>query len=140
MFMGCSIGLEIEMGLVCCQWLLRKLKITVSGAKLLHMQSASHFCLQQLTPFGSSFNFPDPVNTPKLIQRQKCYASRISNDNFLGGSALVKVLHQDRVFSFLGNHRPHSSPVSIFQTNSTPLITCKDRKYYAARIGDSEFE
>jgi hypothetical protein len=59
------------MGLVCCQWLLGKLKITVSGAKLLHMHSASHFSLQQLTPFGSRFNFPDRLNQPKLMQRQK---------------------------------------------------------------------
>jgi hypothetical protein len=35
---------------------------------------------------------------------------------------------------------PVSSPVSIFRTDSTPLITGKGQKHSAARIGDSDFE
>ena len=43
--------------------------------------------------------------------------------------------------SFLDNHRPLSSPVSIFRTDLTPLNLnlCKGRKYSAAQIGDGDF-
>jgi hypothetical protein len=41
---------------------------------------------------------------------------------------------------FLNNHRPYSSPVSIFLTDATPLIIDKGRKHYAERICYSYFE
>ena len=41
--------------------------------------------------------------------------------------------------SFLSNRWPHSSSVSWFRADSTPLITCKGRKHSAARIWDGDF-
>ena len=41
--------------------------------------------------------------------------------------------------NFLSNHWPHSSPVSIFLTESTPLSTDKGQKHSAARIGHCDF-
>jgi hypothetical protein len=35
--------------------------------------SVSQFSQQQLTPFESHFNFPDRLNLPKLMQRQKMF-------------------------------------------------------------------
>ena len=43
-------------------------------------------------------------------------------------------------YLYLGNHRPHSSPVSIFRTDLAPLINGKGRKHSAAQIRDGEFE
>ena len=40
---------------------------------------------------------------------------------------------------FLDNHRSLSSPVSIFQTDSTKLSTDKGRKHSDARISDDDF-
>jgi hypothetical protein len=51
--------------------LLRKLKNTVTGAKLLHVHNVSQFSRQLLTPFESRFDFPDRLNLPKLMQRPK---------------------------------------------------------------------
>jgi hypothetical protein len=64
--------------LKCSQWLLGKMNITVTGAKLLHVHSVSQFSWQPPTPFESSFNFPDQLNPPKLVQRPKmfCCANR----------------------------------------------------------------
>jgi hypothetical protein len=62
---------KIETGLECGQWLLRKWKFTVTGAKLLHVHSVSQFSRQPLTPFESRFDFPDRLNLPKLMQRPK---------------------------------------------------------------------
>ena len=42
--------------------------------------------------------------------------------------------------NFLSNHWPHSSPVSIFLTESTPLSTDKGQKHSAVRIKDGDFE
>jgi hypothetical protein len=41
--------------------------------------------------------------------------------------------------SFLDNHRPLSSPISIFLINLTPNNLCKGRKHSAARIGYRDF-
>ena len=47
--------------------------------------------------------------------------------------------HITIILSFLGNRRSHSSPVSIFRTDTTPLIACKGRKPSAAWIRDFDF-
>jgi hypothetical protein len=47
--------------------------------------------------------------------------------------------HLTVILNFLGNRWSHSSPVSIFQTDSTPLIACKGRKPSAAWIRDLDF-
>jgi hypothetical protein len=44
------------------------------------------------------------------------------------------------MISFLDNRWLHSSPVSCFRTDSTPIITCKGRKLSAARIRDGCWE
>jgi hypothetical protein len=72
-FMGVASVWKIEMGLECCQWLLRKLKNTVTGAKLLLTHSVSLFSRQQLTLCESSIIFPDLLNPPKLMQRPKMF-------------------------------------------------------------------
>jgi hypothetical protein len=71
--MDVALVWKIEMGLECGQWLLKKLKITVTGAKLLHAHSVSHFSRQPLTPFESPFNFLDRLNLQKLTKRQKTF-------------------------------------------------------------------
>jgi hypothetical protein len=75
MLMAVALVRKIEK---CSQWLLRKWKITVTGAKLLHVLSVSQFSWQPPTPFESIFNFPDKLNPPKLVQRPKmfCWANR----------------------------------------------------------------
>jgi hypothetical protein len=67
-FMDVASVRKIEMGLECCQWLLRKLKNTVTGAKLLHVHSLCQFPRQPLTPFESRFEIPDRLNPPRLMQ------------------------------------------------------------------------
>ena len=41
--------------------------------------------------------------------------------------------------SFLDNHRPLLSPVSISLTDSTPISLCKGRKHFASQIGYDDF-
>ena len=67
---------KIETGLECDQRLLRKLKITVTGAHcatLLCEHSISQFSRQPLTPFEPSFDFPDRREHYKLMQRPKTF-------------------------------------------------------------------
>jgi hypothetical protein len=71
--MAVASAWKIEMGLECCQWLLRKLKIIVTGAKLLHVHSVSQFSWQPLTSLESRFDFSDRLNLPKLMQRPKMF-------------------------------------------------------------------
>jgi hypothetical protein len=75
-FMAVASVWKIETGLECGQWsrLLIKLKITVTGAKLRHVHSVSHYSLQPLTPFESSFDFPDQCNTFDHRQRPKMFS------------------------------------------------------------------
>jgi hypothetical protein len=47
---GVMLVLTNESGLICCPWLLRKLIITVTGAKLLHVHSVSPFSRQTIDP------------------------------------------------------------------------------------------
>jgi hypothetical protein len=67
MFMVVVLVRKIEMGLECGQWLLRKWINTVTGAKLLHVQSISPFSQQLPTPFESRFDFPDQLKPFKLM-------------------------------------------------------------------------
>jgi hypothetical protein len=73
-FMAVASVWYIETGLECGQWLLTKLKITVTGAKLRHVHSVSQYSLQLLTPFESSFDFPDQRNTFDHRQRPKMFS------------------------------------------------------------------
>jgi hypothetical protein len=69
---GVALVLKIETGLECRQWLLRKMIITVTGAKLLHVHSVSQSSRQPLTPFESHFIFADRVDPPKLQTDSTC--------------------------------------------------------------------
>jgi hypothetical protein len=141
--MAVALVRKIETGLECGQWLLRKLKLTVTGAKLLHVYSVSLFSRQPSTPFESSFDFPDQLNQPKLVQRPKKFCRANLQRRFSRLLTSFQTPAGTQYFSILLANMesiPSSSPVLIFWTNATPLITGKGRKCSAAQIGDSKFE
>jgi hypothetical protein len=142
-FKGAELVRKIETGLECGQWLLREMINTPDRPCWACTQcehSVSHSSRQPPIPptlFESRYDFPDRVNTLRLMQRTKTFraANQRHSDYFLGGSPLL-MLCMSKVFLIdLDNHRPHSSPVSIFQTDSTPLDLCKGLKDSAAPIG-----
>ena len=77
-----------------------------------------------------------PIN---LCKGRKHSAPRIGYRAFHCQSPLLILCMSTVFLSFLDNHRPLSSPVSIFLTNSAPISLCKARKHSAARIGDDDF-
>jgi hypothetical protein len=74
-----------------------------------------------------------------LCKGRKHSAPRIGDDDFRGWSPLLMLCMSTVFLSFLDNHRPLSSPVLIFLTNSTNLSLYKGRKCSAARIGYRDF-
>jgi hypothetical protein len=100
------------------------------------MYSVSEFSRQPLTPFESRFNFPDRLNLHKLMERPKMFRRANRRRRYPRRLSSIRTVF----LSFLCNHRPHLSPVSIFRTSATPLITGKGQKRFAAPIDDSDFE
>jgi hypothetical protein len=116
------------------------------GGLLLPLLSGSRMTFVFRGFLGNRWPLSSPVSIFRtdstliaLCKGRKHSAPRIGDDDFQGGSPLPMLCMSTVFLSFLDNHRPLSSPVSIFLTDSTPSSLCKGREHSAARIGHRDF-
>ena len=141
-FKGIKSVPKHETGLERGQWLLRKQRFTV----LMHSKGEEGPDWKRKVQFTRRNIFG--------LRRHWCMSSRSGNTkrgskgvsgcwenwDLLCLRSLPPILsHITVILSFLGNRWSHSSPVSIFRTDTTPLIACKGRKPSAAWIRDFDF-
>jgi hypothetical protein len=124
---------KIETGLECDQRLLRKLKITVTGAKLLYEHSVSPFSRQLLTPYESCFDFPDRLNTHERMQRQKTFSRANRQRLFprrLACSPAQRLPHEDSVSPFSGQPPTLFEPRFDFPDRLDPYQLMQTQKTF----------
>ena len=131
-----------ETGLERGQWLLRKLRIKVATAcsRILCLwHSNSQLSSLILTPFEPRFVILDRFDAFEHSQEPKTSRGTYKNRRFWTRLSSPLLFTDTVILSFLGNHWPLSSPVSISWTDITPVNTSEGKNDSAVLFRAAEF-